>query len=294
MKSGLLDNIAEIVPGVKELKRLTPGYDSTNAVFEVITDSAHFILKLGSEKVNSPFWQGLKLLFDSMPAKGAKLNNLTEKLNALNVFPIPKIIKHGVLTNFDRTPYVLVEKMAGEPVHQGSQFEQYFMTDAEIAHELGKFLGTVRQIQSTHPDTDFRLKLADTVLQLSKQEPALRNTEVQTNLNSMLERIRQMPLPEHIGLIMPDLWPSQFLLEKGKISALIDIESYVYGPLELELSVLELWLEDFDSLKKGYESTGQKFPDISATRDIYRFLLYLFHGCPEQGLNSLLTVKNKM
>lgn len=136
--------------------------------------------------------------------------------------------------------------------------------------------------------------LAETILQLSRTKPAVNNDDVQDNLKDILEKIKEMPPPQNIGFIMPDLWPTQFLMEGDKVAALIDIESYVSGPIELELAVLELWLEDFDSFRKGYESSGPKLPDLSATRDIYRYLLFIMHGCPTLGLKNLISSRHKI
>jgi len=81
---------------------------------------------------------------------------------------------------------------------------------------------------------------------------------------------------------MPDLSPSQFLVDEGGIAGLVDIESYVRGPVELELAVLEFWLEHLDAFREGYEQ-HVALPSISDYRDVYRFLIYVMYGAPPRA-----------
>ena len=140
--------------------------------------------------------------------------------------------------------------MPGEPIAQDSQNEKNFMANSEIAYSLGNFLGKLRNTKvdvvgdlsksTAIKPSEFPNVLAETMIQLSRFKHAVNNDEVQENLKQILEQIKKMPIPQNIGFIMPDLWPSQFLMEEGKVAALIDIESYVTGPVELELAVLAL------------------------------------------------------
>ena len=305
--NAIRNKLVEIVPGeVTEIVPLHPGYENTNLVLEVSTSQdKHFILKLNEQQTKMPstFWQGLNLLFGAKPANCNTIVEITQLLNKVQVFPIPKILNKGMIETDSPISYLLLEKMPGLSVLQGSQSENEFMNSGTIAYEIGQYLGKLRKITyATIGDVnktinikadEFPQKLTDTIKQLANLPPAIENNEVQSNLNEILQKISVMPIPQFICPIMPDFWPSQFLWEHNHISALIDVESYVHGPIELELAVLELWLEDFDSLQRGYLSEGVSLPDLSSTRDIYRFLLYLLHGCPTLGLSHLFSSKMK-
>ena len=90
---------------------------------------------------------------------------------------------------------------------------------------------------------------------------------------------------------MLESWPSQFPSGDHDFSAFIDIESYIVGPIELELVLIELWLGRHDKFKEVYMDKGAKWPDFEEQRELYRFFLYLLYDCPELGLQACLESK---
>src|SRR6185437_12324079 len=103
-----------------------------------------------------------------------------------------------------------------------------------------------------------------------------------------LRQAQSIDPPSSSGIIMLDLWPSQFLVSETGITALIDIESYVIGPIELELVLVELWLKNHSKFKEAYMASGAKWPDFENRRELYRFFSYLLYDCPEAGLQACL------
>ena len=112
--------------------------------------------------------------------------------------------------------------------------------------------------------------------------------EVRASLHQFTEVAREMPTPNHMSLIMPDLAPSQFLTNDGRITALIDTESYVRGPAELELAVVELWTENPEAFRAGYLEVNDIFPRIGDCREAYRYFIYLLYNAPPKGLSKWL------
>jgi len=112
--------------------------------------------------------------------------------------------------------------------------------------------------------------------------------EVGESLPDFMSAARQMSPPEQISLIMPDMGPGQFLTDNRRITALIDIESYVRGPVELELAVLEFWTADAEAFRAGYLEVNDSFPHIGDVRMVYRYFIYLLYNAPPKGMANWL------
>lgn len=78
-----------------------------------------------------------------------------------------------------------------------------------------------------------------------------------------------------------------------KLSALIDLESYVVGPIGLELALLELWMGQLGKFKEGYFEIQNEWEDFEDNRDLYRFFLYLLYDCLPMGLDACLDSRSK-
>lgn len=281
-------------------KKLTPGHDNTNLVLEIKTKEESVILKIRKQVEGDigSFWKGLEGLF------GYQLNTdfdqqkaLSEILKKEGVIDIPQVYKTCKTHNGTGNNFILMQKMKGLGISKGSKEEVDFRSNPEILFALGQQIGKLHFIrrrifgsisgEKSWGLEEFPKRLAENIAILSKSPEALKNSDVQNLVPKYIEMALSMPTPEAASLIMLDLWPSQFLIKNGKISALVDIESYVWGPPELELAVLELWVEDFNSFRKGYESVGNVLPDLEPVRELYRFYLYLANSCPELGIERL-------
>ena len=60
---------------------------------------------------------------------------------------------------------------------------------------------------------------------------------------------------------MVDICADQFLFENETVTTCIDLDGYVIGPVEWELSFLKTQIKDWDSFKSGYE-TYQPMPEF--------------------------------
>lgn len=141
------------------------------------------------------------------------------------------------------------------------------------------------------PLSKFPEKFKESIKKLASTRKASQNSEIQQMLPYFLKQAERLPVPKSTGLIMLDLWPSQFLAGANDFSALIDIEGYVVGPIELELVLVELWLGRHDKFKEAYLNKGAKWPDFEERRELYRYFLFLLYDCPELGLQACLESK---
>lgn len=289
---------------IQKVTYISPGRDSTNDVFLVNTGNGNFILKILKDVYSncSVFWRGMSDLFEANhEATFHNLKNLSEYLNKLGVVKVPKIIKtEASFQNPIQKPYMILEFMQGKPIPHESEISNEFAGSADAAYQLGELLSKTHAQKFNYfgniagkgqPLSKFPEKFKESIKKLASTRKALQDPGIQQMLPYFLKQAEQLPAPKSTGLIMLDLWPSQFLASDYDYSALIDIESYVVGPIELELVIVELWLGKHDKFKEAYTNKGAKWPDFEEQRELYRFFLYLLYDCPELGLQACLESK---
>lgn len=281
---------------------LEPGYDNTNLVYRVTTTlKAEYIIKIqrDPDMNRTQFWKGLNLLFhktirDSIHSQKA----LSEFLNQLHVIPVPGVIKADPTNdNPVGKPYVIMNKIEGVSVRPESSEALEISKNKDMAYQLGLFLSKVHAQSFDYFGNlsgeglalvEFPKHLASVIQILASAPKALQQPKVQKLLPHYLALAHAHPPVERAGIVMLDLWPIQFLLGENRLAGLIDLESYVIGPVGLELTFLEFWLEPLGIFREGYLSEGAKWPDFEGQRDLYRFFLYLLYDCPAIGLDGCL------
>ena len=282
---------------VRDAWRIDPGYPSTNDVWRIEAHDGPRVLKVSrhaSEAGQSCFWRGMETLFGCNPMR--EIGNqpaLSTYLNSHGTIPVPRVLAHETSDNALGSPYVVAEWMPGSAVPYGSPQDAGFRSSAEAVAEIGRHVGRLHSIRHAHvgdfsgtsllPPEEFPKRLAATMEQLASHGWSA-DREVKAALPGLLNAARQIPSPEHISPIMPDISPGQFLVDDNRITALVDFESYVWGPVELELTVLELWVRNASAFRAGYEETGEKLPCLETTRAAYRAFIYLLYDAPPKGL----------
>ena len=293
---------ASLAESVRSVHVLNVGYDNTNDVYHVITKNQHeYIVKIqkNTDIQRTQFWKGLNVLFkktivDSIYSQKA----LSVFLQALHNITVPDVVKVDPTNNNPlKKPYVIMTKVEGAPVLPESNEAEEIAKNKDIAYQLGLFLSKVHAQSFDYfgnPSgegwalTEFPNKLASTIKILAASEKALSHPKIRTLLPHYLSLASNHPPLERTGIIMLDLWPIQFLLGQNTLAALIDLESYVVGPIGLELTLIEFWLGNLRTFKQGYMSEGAQWPNFEEQRDLYRFFLYLLYDCPIMGLDACL------
>lgn len=308
MKKSLRESIEYFQPiftsKITKVTHINPEIDSTNDVYLIDTNTGQYIIKALKDLYSncSVFWKGINFLFNAdHNVTYHCIQDLSNYLNALGVIKVPKIIKaEASFQNPIQRPYMILEMMRGKPIPHNSDISNEFAGSADAAYQLGELLSKIHAQKFDYfgnisgkgePLSKFPMKFRETIIKLASYRKAAQNKEIQQLLPYFLKQAEQMPVPKSTGLIMLDLWPSQFLASVNDYSALIDIESYVVGPIELELVIVELWLGRHDKFKEAYQDKGAKWPDFEAQRELYRFFLYLLYDCPELGLQACLDSK---
>lgn len=313
MTQGKLQEAVSNICGemVTRIDHLNPGMDNTNDIYYFYTQKSAYILKITKDMHTNrtPFWEGLHLLFGKTVEDAIdSQHDISTFIKELNLIRTPQIFKSDPRTdNPFGAPYVIMEKMTGEPVPPDSELADEVGQDPDIAYQLGAFLSSIHHDRYPYFGNlsgeqyalhTFPERLAKTIKQLSLRPNAKQNAALQKLLPEYIEMANNMIAPSYCGIIMLDLWPSQFLVTKPnvgelKLSALIDLESYVIGPIGLEFALLELWMGQLGKFKEGYFEIQNEWEDFEDNRDLYRFFLYLLYDCPPKGLDACLDSRAK-
>lgn len=287
-------------PDRVEVVSINPGYESTNDVFEIISDKGQCIIKVAkSLEQGDTFWRGLNTLFGLTHANSIQNQAaIADQINQFGTIKVPRVLKADPTSNnVIGMPFVILEKCPGEPIPEGSELEQHIIQDEHFAFQLGRHIGSLHANQNAYFGTfknnpislrQWPTKLQEAISVLARSRKALQDEGVQRMLPYFLEKAAKLTIPSSASLILLDCWPSQFLIAQNAFFG-IDIEAYVVGPPALELTLLELWLGSLSQFKEGYFSVNPIWPEeIEEAREVYRFFIFLLYGCPEQGLDNCI------
>lgn len=291
---------------IMRVDTFNPALDNTNDVYLVVTEKKQYIVKAlkDSNSAKNTFWYGLYLLFGAtLETSIRNQKTFSEYLKKHVALATPRVYQADwSFRNALERPYVVMEKMSGKSVTKSNGLADFISQSEEAARQLGRFLGQLHQHSyrffgtiklNGFPLEDFPTQLRNTINILAKTPRAMANTVVQEQLSYYLAEAEQLISPISATFIRLDLEPTQFLATDTGLAALIDLEGYVIGPVELELARLEIWLKNLSVFKEEYLASGLKWPDFEKQRALYRFFLYLLHDCPEEGLKSWIEAKGK-
>jgi len=243
--------------------------DSTNKVYELKYLDTEYILKICNENdINlSTFWQYLKFIFGhNFYDQIANLEKIYEKLT--NDFI--SIAKPVFIEPFLK--YHVYEKINGK-----DNPPDIFPKNINIHLQLGKYIGFLHQFgyenygtlyfQSENPFEDNIYKFCENII----SRYWLNNKDIKYHFETIFQKKLQF---NNFALIMPDISANQFVYSNNmdKINGVIDLDAYIIGPKELELTIIELCIPNIEcanSFKNGYELFN-KLPLLGDYRKIFR------------------------
>lgn len=269
---------------VVSARQIDTGYENANEIWDVVTPRGAFVVRIpraDAGKPRHPFWDGLYKLFGLHVyvdiESQAPLAQVIHDRSPLRVPHVRSVDVSGTLIG---RPYTIVERLPGKPAQldlgPGREL---------IAQDLGAHLGGVHRARfeywgtfEGHPrfnPREWPSRLADTLAVLAERDHA-DAAKVRATLSRFQAQARALPVPQHLTLVFPDLRPSQFLEHDGRLTALVDIESMVIGPRELDLVAIEYSLppQHVGAFRRGYEKY-LPLPPLADVRALYRYVYYL-------------------
>lgn len=251
----------------------------SNRLYAVQTVAgARYVVKLPKavrENV-SPFWQQMDAMFGiNRVTQLTALPEVAARLQQQGIVPVPQVIQ--VETAPDAA-YAIVTQLDGV-AHEPDEFPD----SAAIHYQLGQYVGYLHTqayagygnvvMAQLQPKADFLATLVTnmhrTVTTFWQDQPALH-----AQIDQVMAMSEPDPLFSSAALIMIDISANQFVYQQDRISGVVDLDAYVIGPIEWELSMLEMCITDPVAFRQGYECYST-LPAFAPFRAIYRLWSYL-------------------
>lgn len=270
---------------------LSPAQGVNNSTFLVgPAGEGGVVLKLRpisshSAPVNSPFWPNFtRVIWGDKPNGDIRsLDRVSECLRTHGKIRVPKVLHINHTLEQVPAPFTITEMLPGSPF----DWDAHPM-DREGAEQLGRHLGRLHRALPSAGFGVFEGPLrsgAEWWDRFSEGFRALLDLlagfspvvgELAPELRALLERAVETGTPECMSLICIDQAPSHYLREiGGGVSAMIDIEGHLWGPVEYELAIVSLWVRNFDAFKLAYAAEGPWPSAYEATADAYRVFTWL-------------------
>jgi len=271
---------------VVEVQHNQSGY--ANDTWIVRTEKRSYVVKAtraaADPRPDRPFWDGMYTLFGVNPYGHLQQRRaLADFIRQHSPLEVPHTIHIDASQSVYPRPFIIDEKLPGEPADLDPTTSPFDVL--ALARQLGEHLGSLHAVAfnfwGSYPiSPSFRLQ--DWPELLAK---ALENMtphwfedqpQVMRALPDFAARARRLPALASAALIFPDLHPGQFLVHDGRLAALVDIESHVLGPRELDFIALEYALQPrhLPAFREGY-TRHLPLPDLAPVRALYRYLYWV-------------------
>jgi hypothetical protein len=267
---------------ILEQVELDPGFDDHgSSVFRVRTESEHVIVRsFRASQANGSFWRSLHTLFGIDPLDAREAVRAYELLAQISPIPVPGLRRTAIASG--RT-WLVVELMQGTPLASFGDLSD------DGLHALGRGLATIhsRRFHTLgspsgslrYPPADFPRRLAE----LFRESVASGGVDGMraSMAEEMYAAAGDLAPPTEGVLVLPDIFPPQFLAYDGRVAAMIDLDAYVIGPRELDLVCLEYFVDEraAEQVARGYREIAS-MPSLRHVRRAYRYLFWVLEMNP--------------
>lgn len=283
MQSLFTDPILQVTP-------LDPGYeDHASDVWRVETAKGRWVVRASRlhGRPNNSFWGSLHRIFGVDPRSLTGMAQVGELLQPLSRLSIPRVQR---LAELDGRPHAVVDWL------EGGQLDSF--AGESLLRDLGDYMGRVHSKRFPYlgaPDGSLRVTPDDWGEHLARAMEEIvtvffaGEADLVELLPEMQALARSLPAPEGGALVMPDLDATQFLGGPDGLTALVDLESYVLGPAELDLAGLELILKPTEAaiFAEAY-CRHRPLPRLERSRPLYRYLHRLWGAQGDRPMTSYL------
>ena len=262
--------------------------DSTHQLWHCDTIDGQMMLKLcDSHSVqSSSFWQGMTHLFEvELIRHLGQIDAVYKTVTELSPLQIPEYIASGSSEQNERfSAFLLARIVPGIMVEKALVDDIMIITLAEHISRLHQChqvtWGPIHSSKSTAKQWPQRLQKT---LKLLAEKQQLASIEMVSEAIALATDCTS----DTFVPVMPDLRWDQFLQQNGSLSALVDLDAFVYGPRELELVLLEYLLNDHQArIFADHYQQVHLLPDLSRVRKSYRLLLFMMNVLGEKDVDA--------
>jgi len=264
--------------------------DSSHQLWHCDTVDGPMMLKVCHQQniVQSSFWRGMNQLFKAdFPDNLQHIATTYQHIASISPLTIPRFIAAGA------NSFILASWLKGDTLTSGTVTDKMVI---QLAEHLGQ---CHRQSQTTWgpfhlPDLSTQLwpiRLSETITTLAEHHPTVIPENI---LAEALQQAQSIQVDQFVP-IMPDLRWDQFLQQDGQLSALVDLDAFVYGPQALDLVLVEYLLNDQQAtIFKQHYQAQQVLSDLAKTRLAYRLLLFLMNVLGEPELATWMAQSHRL
>lgn len=216
----------------------------------------------------SSYWRQMGEVFGlTFPPTATQLATVIAAVSAAADGPAcPQLL---AATTVDDRPIFITTWIAGE-----SWEPDAFPKRADVHHGLGRFLARLHErSQAGFGPVGGRLKPTSAYCEAAITSARTTIETAWTGDGSRLLAAMTAADPARIAttcaLVMPDISANQFLFDGTGLAAVVDLDSYVIGPIELELTIAEWCLTDHGAFADGYRSV-RPLPRFEPFRAFHR------------------------
>jgi len=261
--------------------------DSTHQLWQCDTSQGSLILKIcNSDNVDkSTFWQGMAYLFDvELPKQLGEFDKVYNKVNSLSPLKIPDYIASGSMReNQDLSAFILTLMVSGTMV------EASWVNDSMVK-ALAQHIGQMHQCQQPTWGALCNAELTASQwperLQHALKLLAAKQHVISEDILVEALKLAANCTTDYFVPIMPDLRWDQFLQQNSHLSALVDLDAFVFAPRELEFVLLEYLLDEQQAILFAEQyKKKHSLPTLSQVRKPYRLLLFMMNVLGEKDVD---------
>lgn len=275
---------------ITTLQRIGGSYGS-NWVYGVTTATGQRYVVKQPKAIRenmSPFWQQMDAIFGiDCVTQLAAVRRVSVLLQRQSIIPVPQVIHVEPDTPDLEAPLIVLTRLEGT-AHDPDEFP-----DSEALHDqLGQYIGYLHTqsypgygnvlLEPLHPQPDFLAAATATMRRTIKHFWA-DQAPLHQYLDDLLATVDPAALYSTANLIMIDISGNQFVYDGQRISGVVDLDAYVIGPREWELSIVEMCITQPAAFRRGYECYAT-LPTFAPFRGFYRLWSYLNE--PAQGYDA--------
>lgn len=255
---------------IESIPQLFP--DSTHHLWILHTTSGKKVLKcLRKKALSQPFWRGMHSLFGlSLTEHLVDAIEISHQLNQYSGLVVAQI-EQAHNPTITRPGYALSKLLPGHRLHADKVTN---LMVADLAQHLADLHLQTRARWGRFNHLAWDLTEWGAALKQSLQQQLQHlNIDHQAwcEVLNAAEKIR----PQAAVPLMMDLRWDQFLTDGEHLTALVDLDAFVFAPRELDLVMLEYLLTDHQAwLFKQLYQQKHDWPDLSVLRAPYRLWLF--------------------